>query len=110
VAGSLDGTDTYITLTNMGSEPISLVGCTGVGSITGISATCGDIIVTRNNGGSMNAYFNKATIEVYELGSISVATFKDEGCTTAGNPKVCRYAFSTAGGMQSTEVSVSCPG
>jgi flagellin-like protein len=103
------GTSAVITVTNLGSLPITLGACT----ISGSTATCGDITVIRQDTGTIDAAatFSAATIDPYQPGSLSSATFTDPGCHTLGNPAdVCRYAFSVAGQSAISESQVTCSG
>jgi flagellin-like protein len=104
------GTEAYITVTNMGTQPIVLGACNTPGSITGQSGNCGDITVVRTDGGNMDAYFNGTSIPAAEPGKLYKDVFRDAGCTITGTPARCTYAFTRAGEMQPVTVTVNCGG
>lgn len=106
------GTEAYITVTNMGTQAIDLdaTACIVTARITGQSGDCGDLTVVRTDGGSMNAYFEETSILAGEPGKLYKGVFRDPACTTSGNPYRCTYAFTRAGELQSTTVTVNCGG
>jgi flagellin-like protein len=104
------GTEAFLTVTNMGTMAIDLGTC-DTNPVSGQSASCGDLVVVRTDGGSMaGATFDSNTIPASEVNRVFRATFRDPGCTTAGNPNTCKYAFTRAGETQPVEVTVSCSG
>jgi flagellin-like protein len=109
------GTVAYVTVTNMGTQAIDLgsAECTQAVPIPDgqQSGDCGDITVVRTDGGSMyGAYFEETSILAGEPGKLYKGVFRDPGCTTSGNPARCTYAFTRAGELQSTTVTVNCGG
>jgi flagellin-like protein len=100
--GSCINTDTaYVQITNVGTSSISV---TSPCSVTGKTATCGQITVVREDSGS----FGTVTISSTTLApggdpTDSVATFQDDGCG-AGN--TCRYAFNV--GSSSVKATATC--
>ncbi len=106
----IGGREAFITVTNMGTQPINLGNCATVAQ-SGTFADCGDITVVRTDGGAMvNAGFDADTIAAAQPGALSKVTFRDPGCTSAGTPAVCKYAFTRAGELQAAEAIVSCSG
>jgi flagellin-like protein len=104
------GTQAFITVSNLGTQSVSLTGCDSANPISGQSENCNDITVVRTDGGSMsNAYFDVTSIPAAVPGQISKATFTDDGCGASG-AEICRYAFTRAGEIQPVEISISCSG
>jgi flagellin-like protein len=111
------GTQAVITIANQGTNAITgLQPCTFADSF---SAVCGDITITRMDGGGSTSgmtspgsgtgeAFNVATIPAAQPGQISKATFTDTTCTSSGDAHVCRYSFTVLG--QPAEVTVTCSG
>ena len=104
------GTEAYVSITNMGTQSISLGACNTAGSITGTSGDCGDLTVVRTDGGSMNAQFEGNSIPASQPGELSKVAFRDPGCTVAGTALRCTYAFTRAGELQPVTVTVNCGG
>jgi hypothetical protein len=103
-------TEAIITVTNMGSLPVNLTGCTAPGSVTGASQECSDITVARTDpGGSMNGYFSTDTIAASQGDQFYRAIFRDTNCTQVGY-KLCSYDFTLPGGSSAMAVSVTCRG
>lgn len=104
------GTTASITVTNQGTLPITLGACT----VSGASATCGEITVVRTDaGGTFGAgtAFSKASINPYSPGSIDSVVFTDPGCHTIGQPTdVCGYSFQIAGQTAVANSQVTCTG
>ena len=112
----LGGTEAFITVTNMGTLPIDLGTCDASGGDgTTPDMECGDIIVIKTDGSNLgtassDALFSADNIPAAELDNLHRVTFRDPGCTTTGNSKTCKYAFTRAGEIQPILVSVGCSG
>ncbi len=107
------GTQAVVTMTNMGSLPISLGTCNAAAAITARSQTCGDVTILRTDtpaATTPSAGFDVATVAAATPGTLSRALFTDTACTTSGAPRICRYAFMIAGQSTPAEVTVSCSG
>ena len=106
----IGGTTAMVTITNMGTDNIDLDDCHSDGSITGTSKQCGDIIVTRTDGGTMHAQFSAGSIAARGAGgNFHSVTFNDT-CTTAGHPATCTYDFTRPGAPTPKTVTVTCSG
>ncbi len=114
----VEGTKAYITVTNMGVNAISLGSCNTAGSVSNKLTICGDIIITRTDGGVMDAQFDKNSIApMDENKNHDSAIFSDNNCTVSGVPRTCAYTFSLKTsaneeefGEQAKKVSVKCSG
>lgn len=102
----------FITVTNQGSNSISLGTCDVVGSVTGPSTECGDYIIIRTDtlGANMVGQFDTNTIQGAEPERLFRTTFQDTACAAAGTPTTCKYAFTRAGEVAPIEVTVRCSG
>jgi flagellin-like protein len=102
------GRNAVIVISNVGTESINLgaaPGCTAAGSITGTSATCGELVITRTDGTSMTGSLAASGT----LAQRNSTTFTDTACTTT-TPKNCQYRIRTTTGTTSNPISVYCSG
>ncbi len=113
VSGSgacIAGTTARIQVTNMGTENLDISGCNSTGSIAGTEQRCTDLTILRVDGGLMDGNFDKEGIAQAKANQLDYAVFRDNSCTTPGNPERCEYLFTRAGELQPVEVIVSCSG
>ena len=96
------GTSAYVTITNMGSQVVSLGTC-DVTAVTGVSGVCGDITIVRTDGGNMDATVSADIINASDIGNLDSVTFIDTNCNTR-----CEYAFTRAGELQPETAVVDC--
>jgi flagellin-like protein len=105
----MGGVNAQITITNTGTETISL-GTTGTcdtaGSITGVSESCGDITITRTDGANMHGDLGGATT-VRPGGTV---VFNDS-CWTGSGVSTCSYRIvGGSSGIGPNTATVSCAG
>ncbi len=81
-----------VMINNIGSGPVNLGAygvCSGNNPITGTSKTCGDITITRTDGGTMIANLSSTIVP------ISSSVIFNDTCTTVG-AKTCTYRITTS--------------
>jgi len=104
----LGGTTAVVVMKSVGTDTINPGSCGTIGSMGSdqTTYTCGDIVITRTDGGDLDeAYLDKTSpIKPQEL-----LTFKDENCTVSGTIKTCTYRFIT-GNMGPVQGVVTCSG
>lgn len=103
----LGGGSAFITVTNLGNQPISLTGC-GAGAVDDVnSSVCGDLTIVRRDVGGpmMGAGFDTLTIPAATATTQSAVHFTDAGCDVG---ELCSYAFTRAGEWQPAEVTIRC--
>ena len=99
----ISGTTAKVILKNVGTGNVNVGTCS---TMSGDTTTCGDVIITRTDGGDLSG----ASLD--KTGSIrpqETVTFTDTGCTTGGTSNVCNYRFAL-GSLGTLTASVSCFG
>ena len=92
-----------VSVANMGTNSIDLGTCTGPSDIAGDETRCGDITVVSVDGHSMDGNWSAASIPTQTGTNPETAVFRDYACTG-----LCEYAFTRAGELQATTVTVRC--
>ena len=102
----MSGTNAVITVANIGTDTVTLTGCSGSPNpITGPSKVCGDVTITKSQGGDLNGNFSASNIAPKSSVVIS------DVCTTAGTQKICSYRITTSGAAVGPNVAtVTCTG
>jgi len=99
----IGGTTAQAIIRNSATGPIDFGACTVVGDISGASDTCGDLTITRTDGGTMNARLDKSG----NLPSNQNIIFTDT-CAT-GTTCTYRFVTSSAGiGPNPNTATVTC--
>jgi flagellin-like protein len=82
------GTNAIVVLKNIGSEGINIGTCASPGSITGTTATCGELRITRTDiDGTMYGNLDASGV----LDPQKFVKFTDKNCTLTGQIKTCNY-------------------
>ncbi len=102
------GTTARVQVTNLGTDPINLTGCTGAGSVTGEEQACADLTLLRTDGGTMDGNFSAAFIAASKGKELDYVVFRDYNCAS-GTPIRCKYIFKRAGELESVDLIVDCP-